>query len=493
MPQVTDPLLLQSLQQQQEAAQPRQVTDPNTIATLAPSFGARLSGEQPGPLIPPPDENQSRIWPVRRDPESGFQFDPYAGVLGSLLRGLTAPGDVATGRVPITGPGGGYNPDMLQRGIDTAAMGSPISPSYRAGARYGTVTPLADDAWMPGWRGNLTRPPGAPPPAQEIKTAADTGYTAVRESGLETPSNLVVNLANQVKSDYGARFSPESAKSTFSRLDLMADPKRSGTSMADLMAHYDDLTSIIGKGGPDASAAYEARQALKTFMDNLGAGNTRPMPGATPTMAPEQVSTTLEEARGNTRAAMAANKISGELDPAATGFIERAEGRSGPGRKSMADQLSDRATKILESNKEYGRFTPDEIKALEKIRDGTATQNVLEWWGRRFGGVGPASAITNLTVGAGLGGGLGWKGLLGAIPAQLSGEAAKAWANAMARGNTRLAEELARRNSPLAQGLLASQPLSYSPGIGRDAAVVRAIVPGLFDNRPPPEPPGGWI
>jgi hypothetical protein len=345
---------------------------------------------------------------------------------------------------------------------------------------------------MPGWRGNLTRPPGVPPTAQEIKTAGGAGYTAVRESGLETPSNLVADVANQIKNDYGARFSPESAKSTFARLDLMTDPKRSGTSMADLMAHYDDLTGIIGKGGSDASAAYEARETLKRYIDTLGAGNTRPMPGATPTMAPEQVGPTLQEARANTRAAMAANKISGELDPAATGFIERAEGRSGTGRKSMADQLQDRAKQILESNKEYGRFTPDEIQALEKIRDGTAGQSMLEWLGRRFGGVGPASSITNLTMGMGLGG-LGWKGLLASVPPMLGGELAKAWANAMARGNTRVAEELARRNSPLAQGILAQQPLSHSPGIGRDEAVMRAIVPGLFDNRPPPVPPGGWI
>ena len=435
------------------------------------------------PVIPSRDPDQAGTIPWRRTPQ-GPQFDPTAGVLGSLLRTITTPGDILLGNVPTPYGGGSASaPDAVSRAAESAWNISPMSPSYRAGARFGTVTPLAEDAWLPSWRGNLTKAPLTPPPAGDIYKAGDTGYTALRESGLGTPSGPLSTLAGDIQTGYGERFSPESAKSTFTRLDMMQNPKRSVTSMADLMAHRDDLTATIGKGGSDAVAAYEARDALDRYISDLGAGNVSAMPGATPTMAPEQISPTLEAARGNTKSAIAANKISGDLDPAATGFIEKAEGRTGPGRRPVVMQLEDRAAAILEKNKEFRSFAPDEVEALKTVRDGTATRNTLEWFGRRFGGTDLASTLANSIVGAGThfgAGGSGWGGLLAAGATQVGGLLAKAAANAMARGQTRVAEELVRRNSPLARSLVENQTLSYSPGTARDAAIMRILGPGLL-------------
>jgi hypothetical protein len=81
-------------------------------------------------------------------------------------------------------------------------------------------------------------------------------------------------------------------------------------------------------------------------------------------------------------------------------------------------------------------------------------------------------------------GGIGWKGILAGLASQAGGAVAKAAANAIARGNTRLAEELVRANSPLAESLRAAQTLSYSPGIGRDQAVMRSLMPGLLEEPP---------
>jgi hypothetical protein len=413
--------------------------------------------------------------------------------LGSILRGITTPADVLRGNIPTPYSGGAQpSQDVMSRATETASLISPMSPSYRAGVRYGTVTPLADDAWMPGWRGNLTATPIMPPTAREIKDAGSTQYNAVRGSNLETPSNLIGDVASQTQSQFGANFSAENAPKTFARLSMMSNPARSGSSMADLMAHYDELSRIIGTGGSDGLAARQARDNLQAYINNLGSGNTRAIPGTVPTMAAEDIAPTLATARGNTRAAMNANKVSGELDPAATGFIERAEGRSGTGRRALSDQLADRAGKILESNEQISALAPDEIAALRLVRDGTATQNILEWAGKRFGGLSPVSAVNTAAMsGAGFSG-LGAKGVALGLVSQLGGTVAKAVANAMARGNTRLAEELMRRNSPLAQGLLAEQRLDFSPGIGRDQAVMRSLMPGLLTD-PPPEnrlPPG---
>lgn len=448
-----------------------------------PSFWGRLEGRQPGPLIASKTPDQFDILPFRKTgPNPGqYEFDYSAGALGSLLRTLTSPYDVATGRVPTPYDGSAASaPDAVSRAAESAWNISPMSPSYRAGARFGTVTPLAEDAWLPSMRGNLTKPPLTPPSAREIKGAADAGYTAVRGSGLETPSNLIANLATEIKRDFGAAFGPEDAKGTFSRLDMMSDPARSGTSMTDLIAHRNALSNIINKGGPDGVAAYQARTKLDQFLDNLGQGNTQVAGYGPPSMAPEAIGPTLQTARGNTRAAQSASEISGELTPATTGFIEKAEGRSQP----IAEQLSKRARAILESNKEIKGFLPDEQKALETIRDGTATSATLKWFGDKFGNIDWRSALSAGSLGGILGtaGGGGTQGA-GIIGTGLlaGGVISKMIANAMAKGQTRVAEELVRSNSPLARSLVDAQHLSYSPHTARDAAIMRLLGPGLLD------------
>jgi hypothetical protein len=104
---------------------------------------------RPTPLIPSASPDQASFLPIRRTPQ-GPAFDPTAGVLGSLLRAMSTPGDVYLGNIPTPygGPNAAAQPssDVMGRATESASVMSPISPSYRAGARFGTVTPLADDA-----------------------------------------------------------------------------------------------------------------------------------------------------------------------------------------------------------------------------------------------------------------------------------------------------------------------------------------------------------
>jgi hypothetical protein len=266
--------------------------------------------------------------------------------------------------------------------------------------------------------------------------------------------------------------------------------------MTDLVAHRQALSNIIGKGGPDSVAAYQARAKLDQFLDNLGQGNTQVSGYGPPSMAPDAVGPTLQTARGNTRSAMSASEISGELSPASTGFVERAEARAGtPGRQSVDTQLRNRAGAILESNKDIRGFLPDEVEALKAVRDGTATRNTLAWFGQRFGNLDWRSMLASGGMGGLVGGvfGHGTPGMSAlALGMQSGGVLAKAVANAMAKGQTRVAEELVRSNSPLARGLSETAPLSYSPGAGRDATIMRLLGPGLLDEPLPQSrlPPG---
>jgi hypothetical protein len=131
-----------------------------------------------------------------------WDWDPNAGALGALMRGLSSLGDVTGGKIATPyEPGTSATPsaDVLGRAVETASIISPISPSYRVGARFGTPQKLDENSWLPGWRGDFAKAPLTPPSAGDIKKGADTGYTSIRESGLETPSgplstHLVVSI-----------------------------------------------------------------------------------------------------------------------------------------------------------------------------------------------------------------------------------------------------------------------------------------------------------
>ena len=418
---------------------------------------------------------------------------------------MSTPGDIYLGNIPTPygGPNAAAQPssDVLGRATESAGVMSPISPSYGAGARFGTVTPLADDAWLSGLRGNLTKPIIAPPSAQDVRSAANAGYDAVKQSGLEVPSTSVIDLANTATRAIGKDFTPTDAPSTYARLAAMSDPERSSSSMLDLMSHRDALTGIIGKGGPDGVAARRVRDALDNQLNNPASMGVRPItdptrPGVPPTMAPEDVGSTLQTARDNYRSALNANRISGDLDPAVTGILERAEGRAATANsgQNLDNQLRRRAAAILEHNKDVASLAPDEKAALEAIRDGTFLQNRLRSIGNTLGGGGGLGRLWSSGMGgaggllAGMSGGGTGQGTAaaGAIAAPAIGWLSKTLENALARRSINAADELIRSNSPLYRSILDAAPLSYSPGLGRDEAVMRALMPGLLA---PPQPP----
>lgn len=489
MPQVTDPLLLQSLQQQEAARPPQQVTDPNTIATLAPSFGARLSGEQPGPLIPSPTQDQGRLLPLRDDPTGGITFDPYAGVLGSLLRGITAPGDVASGRVPIMGPGGGYNPDMVRRGIDTASIIGPVNPAVRAG-----TGPIPGETLT-----GLRMPNVTPPSATTLNQAADLGFTDVRLRGPDVLSSTIGDTARQTRQTMLPRFAEASAPQTYSALESMTNPVRSWTSMTDVLARRDALRDIAAKGGPDGQAAREAMGAIDNMISSrLDPTNTRSQYSGAPRapMAPGEVAPALETARGNWGAAARSNELSGELDRATTGMVERAEGRAASTYSggNLDNNIRASARSMLEQNKKIGGYSPEEISALEDIRDGNLTRNAARFLGNTFGGQGGIARLVSGATGGAAATALGLPPYVGALGLPAAGSMARAAANAGARGSVAAADALLRSRSPLYEEMLANaRPVAP---IGREEAIGRAVLPGLLaPRREPlvPRPPPGFI
>jgi hypothetical protein len=434
-----------------------------------------------------------------------WEFDYSAGSLGSLLRALTSTGDVSRGAVPTpyagtsigdflhgAPPAPGTNataPDAQSRAAETASVISPMSPSYRAGARFGTVTPLGDNAWLPGWRGNLTTPPVTVPPTKEIADAADTGFTAVRRSGWEVPSTATENVARDTSRQLAPDFTIADAPKTYARLDQMTNQPYSSTSVAELMSHYDGLTKVISEGGSDAKAAYAARERVAGMINDLQAHGARPAPGGTPSMPLDEVASTLQTARDNSRSAMSANRISGDLNDAVKGILAEVEANQNvKGANYNVDfQLRNRALAILKDNANVAALLPDEKAALEAIANGTVPRNALRSFGGAFGGTDPLHLMASGGAGYGAGGIWGMAGL------PVAGMVAKRLGGAMTNRALQAVEEQTRGNSPLAQSAYDGLLASYSPGIGRDAAITRALMPGLLSVPPAPArklPPG---
>jgi hypothetical protein len=206
-------------------------------------------------------------------------------------------------------------------------------------------------------------------------------------------------------------------------------------------------------------------------------------------MTPAEVGATLETARGNARAAASANRISGDLNEARKGIVPESEAAQNIGGLgfNLDRNLRLRTNKILSDNANVAALQPDEKAALEGVADGTWLRNTLRNIGSIFGVTNPVRAIASTTVGGAGGAAVGLPELAAILPA--AGTVAGATASGMTRRALTAAEELIRRNSPLAQSQLDALQNSYSPGIGRDQAVIRALLPGLLAP-PPPEPRG---
>lgn len=445
------------------------VDQPSTLAAES-SVWRRLAGMQPGALIPSATPDQGAVWPVRHTPE-GIAFDPYAGLSGMFLRGITSPGDVTRGSLPITGPTGGINPELTNRALDFAQSVSLTNPASMAGER-GFGPPVR------------TGPPQVPS-ATMLKQAANDQYDQIRGGGPDILSQAITDRARQASTDLSRKFDRESAPNVFSTLDAMLDPQSSWTSMTSLMARRDRLGELAGKGGTEGEAARQAlAQVDHMISTQLDPSNTRMgYGGPWAPLAPGEVAPAMARADANWGAAQRANTLSGELDTARTGFIEKGEGRRG-----NFDLYSRRAAeKVLETDKEVKSLSPAERAALDYVNVGNWLRNKASDIGTSFGQSGLSKAVSFLRGGIG-GGVLGalWNGLTPetgllagatAVAAPWVGKVARSVADSGARSAISAADELMRTRSPMYQEYMASRG---SPLFSREQAIQSILQPGLL-------------
>lgn len=464
---VTDPLILKSLEGASEA-QP-----------APPEVAAALSGpEYAIPGVPRLSHLLSGL---------------VSGLVQSVGSAATLPGDVYTGKQPIMTPGGAPDPQLMDRTFNLATMAAMPSPAALTGRLGQTAIPTAT----------------------ELKEAGSAGYNAMRNSGLEIRPNVVVDTANGLMNDLTRRgFGADVAPEVHNILNKVATPPTGGFRTFTTADDLEAIRANLGNSGATAKAQEAARRAVGEFdrvLEGLTPKDVVAGPSAGPGLLPagarapvtqqqlDDLANLQRDARANYAASFRANALTGELDKAATGAVERADLQAGAANSGLNfDNAMRQQVKALIQNKERVKgFSAEEIQALTDFAEGGSLRNTTRLTSNLLGGGQGLGGLAAGAAGAGVGSQVGglWGMLLGAgVPA--AGYSLKQLQNALARREIGGIEELVRSRSPLAQTMLGQTPIAQ-PNL-RDVAVMQALMPGLLgamqpQNQPVRQPQQGLL
>lgn len=411
-------------------------------------------------FTPPQDSATGDKWeslgllPFEVKGKDDFRFSSDAGLLGSLKRALTLPGDVVTGKVDPNSPEG------IGRALELATVASPVNPAIRAGER---AIPGVAQAFQPG--------KAATPSTEAIRAAAGEGYNSARALGVDYAPAAVNDMASGAKAALGADgFISKTAPTTHGILDELAAAQPPGT-----VANFDGIhaarkaLSKVAFGSTDPTERAAASQALRhvdSFLEAPPASGVVAGPAA-------EAGALLKDANANYAAASRSDKING-LEDAAGLRADAANSGQNIGNATRA-----RTASLLLNRKAAGGYSPEELAGLRGVVEGTPVSNAARHLGNLLGGGGGLGAAVTGGM-AGVGGAAAahspWGALLG-VAAPIAGWAAKKADNALTTGRLSAVDEAVRQRSPLYRALMENAPAEVvSPE--KRALLVRALMMG---------------
>lgn len=434
------------------------------MTALPPGFV--LEGQQSTSALPPGFVLEDRsvkaddFWPVRL----------AKGIYSSVASGAQLPGDVYAGRAQVPqseNMPGGESTENIGRVMDTAGFGLPLNPAVRSGDRA-----------IAGAARNVSRPPAKVPTAEELKDAASAGYTEVRGMGVDLDPRFVQNFAQRAKMELEqSGLDGEVAKQTHRTLDKLSNPPsevgaRTVFSFGNLDTARKTLREVAGNFNKpsDQKAANRAIEWLDGFSTQLPPQAVLAGPAAT-------ASKILGDARGNYASAMRSNKITGELDNAVTGAVERGElqAQVANSGRNTDNAIRQRLKSLLQSKREVAGFTPEEIAAIRQVAKGSVGANTARNTGNLLGG-----GLGGLAAVYGLGGGLtglatGNPMALAASVLPVAGVGLKGLSSRMTSKQANKLDEKLRKRSPLFQERQQAIPLEAND-IRRQAMLLRSLM-----------------
>jgi len=416
------------------------------------------------------------ILPMSKDAQGNVSFDSNAGIIGLLKKALTGagsalalPGDVATGKTSIVGPDGHTNPEVINRSAELAALASPVNPGIRAG-----------DKMLPGQAMAMVRQKPSVPTTQELAEAGAASYTGARNSGLEITGDAVANWSRQQQQQlFEKGIHPVDAPATYAKLkELETAAPGSFATASNLQSLRESLQGTAQSFNPAAAKDQLAASRSISGLDGLlpGIDEASVLAGSPAATAELQAT-----GRGNFAAAFRSNDLTGALDRANTGILERAQARSQASNsgRNLDNTIRQKVVSLLEKPKEVSGFSDAEIAILNNVAEGRPTRNVARYVGNVLGGGGGLGQAVSGSVGGGVGAMFGGVpgAVIGASIPLATGSAAKSIANSLAKRSLSSADEAIRMRSPLYQERLAASPLE-AEALLRRAAIERLLFGG---------------
>lgn len=464
-----------------EGQQAPPMSAPAPAPSIAPAAENWWAGAAPVPQQTP---YRGAIVPLAKDAQGNKSW-AWPEILRSVAAALKAPGDVYTGKLqPLVN--GQYNPEMITRATNLAALISPPSPAS-----------IVDRPMVPH---GLT-----PPTAEELKAAGGAGYDAARQSGLEIAPSVAVDTATRITNDLASKgMGADVAPTTHKLLSNWVNPPSAAADAAggivnrvvtpsDLQALRQNLSKISGQNLTDQTAGRAAAREIDSILEALTPGDVVAGPSTPEGLA--ALADVQRNARQNYAAGMRANDITGDLSRANVGLLDQAEAQAQAANSGLnfGNILRQKIKDFLKNPDNVAGYTDAELQALRDALKGSFTQNALRQVGNRLGAGGGVmqSGLSGLggTVGYATGGPVG--AAVGAAAPIAVGTSARMLGNKLAENSLLGIESMLRERSPMYAEMLAQQ-LYNRPDIGRDAALMKLLLPGLLNQSPmslaPPTP-----
>ena len=409
--------------------------------------------------VTPDKSYSSTILPLSRDAQGNVRFDSNAGLVGDAKRfaetawdAFKLPGQVYQGQIDPTSPEG------IARAAQFATVFTTASAAANAGERM-----------IPGVAKAFRQGATAAPSEEALYAAADAGYKASRNMGVEYSSDSIKQLADSVRAKLMTDgIMPGQASGTHEILDHLSTPPANSTVP---LAGIESAYSGLGKIGQnfnnptDQLAAGKVRDALHDFVSVADPSTVVAGPAT-------DAAKVWDAAKGNYAAASHSDKLT------SVDYTAGLRAKAANSGLNLDNSIRSRIASLLSTPKGRSGFSPDEIALLEQVTNGTPTRNAIRFAGNLFGGGGGLGGVVAGTVGGaatGLSTGNVLKGLIvgGGIPA--TGLALKTTGNALTRRALNTAEEAVRSRSPLFSQMGQNAPMTLGP-VGAQAALVKALL-----------------
>jgi hypothetical protein len=398
------------------------------------------------------------VLPISRYNDGTWGFDSNAGIIGSIKRAVTLPGDVYTGKVdPMSEEG-------RSRAMDLAGLASPVNPAVRAGDRA-----------IPGIAKAMEKRKPIPPTQEQLLAAGGKQIDDALKSGVDYSSASVANAALKVRRELEEKgFRPKQAEQTFGLLDELANPPpQSVANIADLESARRNA-SLIRKDNIGKTEGAAASRVLKAIDEFVMA----PDPASVVSGPASSVGKLLQEGRAN----YAAGKRSAVTDA----ITERASRRAGASNsgQNVDNSIRGRVASALERPSTIGGFDDAERAALEEVATGTPVRNVSRYVGNLLGGGGGLGQAVVSGMGATVGGAtMGPAGVAAGVALPAVGAGARQVANALTDRALRNVGAQTRARSPLYEQMLAETPMTpVSPE--QRALLIRALMQATGGQAP---------